>query len=127
MNNYLEMVPKDEDGKILMFTGAEDFKFWYTNLRKYLKSIGLRAVMRDEVLDSPVRPVDALLRIDSRAAIAGDETLRKDFIKAKATWEMLCERAIAIIKRTETTSKSFLSNAWVTIILLILGQMSYVC
>ena len=100
MYSQMDKFPKDRDGKILLFTGVENFGKFYNDFLIWSKEAGLSSVVRDEPLDIHNRPVEALERISNGTGNHDDENLKRDYIKSMNRWEDLCEKFLEDFMRT---------------------------
>ena len=67
-----EQVPKDEDGKNLLFTGKESFGRHMNSLKLWFESNKLGRVLRNELSDIPIRPTGAINRMNNSTDNHGD-------------------------------------------------------
>jgi len=103
-----EIVVKDELGVVQVFDGTGCFAKHNRLYYATLSANGMRRVLRDDILDIPVRPDAAIARIHAVAAgvvVPGpayneDRKEISEYRKEEKEWDSLCSIALAILKRS---------------------------
>ena len=87
MSNHYDgtLVAKDDEGKVLIFSGGSCFARFLRMFLSFLCSNSLGKVLRDDPLDIPVRPVAAIARLNGTDPYyppqPGDSKLVSDYRK----------------------------------------------
>jgi hypothetical protein len=109
-----EQVPKNEDGKKLLFTGKESFGRYMKSLKLWFESNKLGRVLRNELSDIPIRPTGAINRMNNSTDNHGDRKKVKKWNEESGVWESKCAEVLALFKKTMAPSiKLYLKGAFV--------------
>ena len=118
MSNHYDgtLVAKDDEGKVLIFSGGSCFARFLRMFLSFLCSNSLGKVLRDDPLDIPVRPVAAIARLNGTDPYyppqPGDSKLVSDYRKESDRWDIMCDKVLGIFKRALVSAiRLFLQGA----------------